>query len=91
MVRFATKPGCGSSGALACPPAELEEGVGVTVSAAEFCPSAGYLCVEGRGREAFRWPLDKGRLKVRVGLPEFAGSAEEAEALRAAAIEGKWP
>jgi hypothetical protein len=34
-----------------------------------------------------RWPLDKGRLRVRVPLPEFA-SGPEAESLRAAVIEG---
>ena len=85
---YVTKPGCGSSGALACPPAELEEGVGVTVAAAKFCPRAGYLCVDYRNQQVFRWPLDKGKLKVRVALPEFAETAEEAEKLRAAAIEG---
>ena len=84
---YATKPGCGARGALACPPAELEEGVGVTLSAAEVCPRSGYLCVEGRNRPVMRWPLDKGRLKINVPLPEFA-SGDEAEQLRAAAIEG---
>lgn len=85
--RYAASPDCGKKGAVACPPAELEEGVGVTVSAAELCPRAGYLCVDHRNQPVFRWPLDKGKLKVRVGLPEFA-SGEEAEKLRGAAIEG---
>jgi hypothetical protein len=85
--RYAGSPGCGGRGAVACPPAELEEGVGVALKAAEVCPTAGYLCVDGRGQPLPRWPLDKGRLRVRVLLPEFA-SGEEAERLRAAAIEG---
>lgn len=84
---YVTKPDCGSRGAVACPPAELEEGVGVALNAAEVCPKSGYLCAEVRNRQLFRWPLDKGRLKVNVPLPEFA-SGEEAEKLRAAAIEG---
>lgn len=84
---YATKPGCGARDAVACPPAELEEGVGVALKAIEVCPTAGYLCVEGRNQPLFRWPLDTGKLRVRVLLPEFA-SGEEAEALRAAAIEG---
>jgi hypothetical protein len=84
---YAVRPDCGGRGAVACPPAELEEGLGVTLKAAEVCPGAGYLCVDARGRELARWPLDKGRLRVRVPLPEFASGAE-AEALRAAAIEG---
>jgi len=83
---YAFKPACGSRGAIACPPAELEEGVGVTLRAAEICPKSGYLCFEGR-RQIARWPLDKGRLKINVPLPEFASGAE-AEELRAAAIEG---
>jgi hypothetical protein len=85
--RYAVSPNCGGRNAVACPPAELEEGVGVALKAAEVCPSAGYLCVEGRNRPVMRWPLDKGRLKVNVPLPEFA-TGEEAQKLRAAAIEG---
>ena len=86
--RYAMSPGCGGRGAVACPPAELEEGVGVALRAAEVCPRAGYLCADGKGSlEVQRWPLDKGRLRVRVPLPEFAKGAE-AERLRAAAIEG---
>src|SRR5213075_2550588 len=84
---YVTKPGCGARGALACPAAELEEGFGVVLKASEVCPSAGDLCIDLRNQPAFRWPLDKGKLHVRVPLPEFA-SGEEAEALRAAAIEG---
>src|SRR5215212_5347581 len=80
------RDGCGKRGALACPPAALEEGVGVTLKAAEACAGAGYLCLRG-GFQVARWPLDKGALRVRVPLPEFA-SAAEALQLRAAAIEG---
>jgi len=85
--RYAVSPACGARDAVACPPAELEEGFGVVLKASEICPSAGYLCLDLRNQPAFRWPLDKGRLRVRVLLPEFA-SGEEAEALRQAAIEG---
>ncbi len=85
--RYIAGPGCGGRDAVACPPAELEEGVGVTLKAAEVCPGAGYLCVEGRGQPLARWPLDKGKLRVRVNLPEFA-TGEEALRIRAAAIEG---
>jgi hypothetical protein len=85
--RYAVAPGCGARDAVACPPAELEEGVGVALKAVEICPTAGYLCVDGRSQPLFRWPLDKGKLRVRVLLPEFA-TGEDAEALRAAAIEG---
>src|SRR5215213_9269298 len=83
---FGFRGGCGTRGALACPPAALEEGVGVTVKSAAVCPGAGYLCASG-GFQVARWPLDKGKLRVRVPLPEFA-SGEEALQLRAAAIEG---
>src|SRR5258706_9804142 len=85
--RYVVSPGCGGRGAVACPPAAVEEGVGVTVKATDVGPGAGYLCVDARGRELVRWPLDKGRLRVRVPLPEFA-SGPEAESLRAAVIEG---
>ncbi|MEA3195151.1 MAG: Matrixin [Betaproteobacteria bacterium] len=87
--RYVVSPGCGGRSAVACPPAELEEGVGTTLSAAELCPRSGYLCTErGRNFQVARWPLDKGRLRVRVPLPEFASGPEDAEKLRAAVIEG---
>src|SRR5205814_715556 len=56
---YATKPGCGARDAVACPPAELEEGVGVMLKAVEVCPTAGYLCVDQRNQPPFRWPLDQ--------------------------------
>ena len=85
---FASRPGCGRAGAVACPAAELEEGVGVTLSRAEACRGAGYLC-EGRGAsfQVARWPLDKGKLRVRVRLPEFVDE-KTAREIRDAAIEG---
>ncbi|HUQ25113.1 MAG TPA: matrixin family metalloprotease [Burkholderiales bacterium] len=86
--RYAVSPGCGGRGALACPDPALEQGVGDGVSAAEVCPRSGYLCAElGRNFQLARWPLEKGKLRVRVNLPEFA-TGEEALRIRAAAIEG---
>jgi hypothetical protein len=80
--------GCGKPGAVACPAPELEEGVGVTLNPAEVCRGAGYLCA-GRGGsfQIARWQLDKGKLRVRVRLPEFV-DAETAREIRDAAIEG---
>ena len=84
---FFFRPVCGTSGALACPARELEEGVGVSLARREVCPGAGYLCT-GRGAfQVFRWPLDKGRIRVRMRLPEFVGE-KAALQLREAAIEG---
>ena len=85
---FGFRGGCGSRGALACPAPALEQGVGDTLSAGDVCPRSGYLCAElGRNFQVARWPLDKGKLRVRVDLPEFA-TGEEALRIRAAAIEG---
>ncbi len=84
---FAMRPGCGTSGAIACPEAALEEGVGETLQASAVCRGAGYLCA---GRSAFqvvRWPLDQGKLRVRVRLPDFVDEASARE-IRQAAIEG---
>src|SRR5882672_4140539 len=84
---FGFRGGCGSRGAIACPPAALEEGVGVTLASATVCPTAGYLC---NGREMFqvvRWPLNQGKIRVRVPLPEIA-DPELAIQLREAAAEG---
>jgi hypothetical protein len=81
------KPACGSRNAVACPAPELEEGLGTALRRSEVCPRAGYLCSDGGFAQVTRWPLDKGRLRIRVPLPEFA-QGEEAERLRAAAIEG---
>lgn len=81
---------CGTRGAIACPAKELEEGVGLALSAAEVCPSAGYLCAEHRSFRVERFPLTQGRLKVRLRLPSEAtvDDRELAKALRDAAAEG---
>ena len=84
---FYFRPECGRSGAVACPPAQLEEGIGVILDSPDVCRNAGYLCAEGRTFQVLRWPLDKGKLTVRVALPDFA-RGEEALALQEAAIEG---
>jgi hypothetical protein len=84
---FGFRPGCGRSGALACPVAALEEGVGVTLQASKICASAGYLCAEKRDFQVARWPLTKGRLRVLVSLPPFL-EGETAEQVRQAAIDG---
>ncbi len=85
---FGFRPVCGTSGALACPAdISIEEGVGVTLSAKEVCRGAGYFCNQPLPFQVVRWPLDKGKLRVRVGYPEFAKGAA-AEQLREAAIAG---
>ena len=84
---FVFRPVCGTSGAVACPARELEEGVGLSLTRREVCPGAGYLCA-GRGSfQVVRWPLDKGKIRVRMRLPEFVGD-KTALQLRDAAIEG---
>src|SRR5688572_24026693 len=84
---FGFRPACGKSGAVACPEPALEEGVGVTLGRREVCPGAGYLCNRTPPFQVLRWPLDKGKLRVRIELPDFA-KGRDAEQIRAAAIEG---
>jgi len=85
---FFFRPTCGHSGELACPAKELEEGVGVDLDARDVCKGAGYLCT-GRQRpfQVLRWPLDRGKLRIRATLPDFA-HGRDAEEIRDAAIEG---
>jgi hypothetical protein len=78
---------CGTPGAVACPNAELEEGVGVTLNAADVCPTAGYLCYQRASFQVMRWPLDKGKLRIHLPRPEFL-NAEAWEAVRDAVVEG---
>jgi hypothetical protein len=82
-----SRPRCGRPDTLECPAADLEEGVGLQLSAAEECPSAGYLCDETRSFQLARFPLDKGYLRVRVALPDFLDK-QTAREVRAAVIEG---
>jgi predicted Zn-dependent protease len=84
---FGFRPGCGQSGALACPDPALEQGVGTTLSAKEVCRGAGYLCNRQAPFQVVRWPLDKGKLRVRVQLPDFV-QGRAAKEIQAAAIEG---
>ena len=84
---FGFRPACGKSGAVACPEPALEEGVGVTLAAKDVCPGAGYLCNRQLPWQVIRWPLDKGKLRVRMTLPDFL-RGREAEQVRDAAIEG---
>ena len=84
---FGFRPACGRSGALACPDPAIEQGVGITLSAREACRGAGYLCDNRVPFQVLRWPLDKGKLKVRVSLPDFA-TGNTARQIQAAAIEG---
>jgi len=79
--------GCGTRGAPACPGAELEEGVGVTLNAADVCPTAGYLCAGRPSFQVMRWPLDKGKLRIHLPRPEFL-NAETWQAVRDVAVEG---
>lgn len=84
---FGFRDDCGTRGALACPPPQLEEGVGVTLDAAEVCRSSAYLCAQGRNFQVARWGLDKGKLRIRVPPVEFlSGDAERR--VRDAVIEG---
>lgn len=85
LVAF--RPRCGRAGALECPVAELEEGVGVTLTRREVCPRSGYLCLGSRNLSVARWPLTTGALRVRVTAPPFADPAT-GEAIRALVIEG---
>lgn len=84
---FGFRDSCGSRGALACPPPELEQGVGTILDAAEVCKDAGYLCAQGRNFQIVRWGLDKGRLRIRVPPVEFLGGANE-QRVREAVVEG---
>ena len=85
---FGFRGGCGTRGALACPPPALEEGVGITLAAAEVCPTAGYLCVErGGALQVTRWSLAQGKLRVRVPLPHFL-EGDQAREVRDLAVEG---
>lgn len=88
---YVMKPACGTANAVACPAAALEEGVGVVLAARDVCRDSGYFCVAPAPTEVRRWNLDKGRLRVRVTLPEFLDEAT-GERVRAAAIAGirKW-
>jgi predicted Zn-dependent protease len=79
--------GCGTSGAVECPSAELEEGVGVTLAASDVCPTAGYLCYQRTSFQVMRWPLDKGKLKIHVPRPDFL-NGEAWETLRDAVTDG---
>lgn len=85
---FGFRPECGRSGALACPTdPTIDQGVGTTLSAKEVCRGAGYLCNHPIPFQVVRWPLDKGKLRVRVLLPEFIKDLD-AQQVQAAAIEG---
>lgn len=84
---FGIRPGCGAAGALACPDPAIEQGVGVVLNAKDVCPGAGYLCNHKIPFQVIRWPLDKGKLRVRVQSPDFV-KGEDARQIQAAAIEG---
>ncbi len=85
---FFMRPVCGTSGALACPDPALEQGVGVELNAKETCLGSGYLCTTRPPPfQVIRWPLDKGKLRIRVTLPDFA-RGDAAKEIQDAAIEG---
>jgi hypothetical protein len=87
VYMFFVRSGCGTSGSIACPPAELEEGLGTTLDIKEVCPHAGYLCYQRKSFKVDRWPLTQGRLFVRFAVPHGV-SPEVAKELLDAAIEG---
>jgi len=85
---YAARPACGRADAVACPEPALEEGVGTTLGAAGICPRSGYLCAgHDASFQVLRWPLDKGRLRVRVPPAEFL-DAKTAQEVRDAVVEG---
>ncbi len=84
---FGFRGGCGRSGALACPPPELDEGVGITLDAREVCRNSGYLCTALQGSQVTRWNLDKGKLRIRVPPADFLSGPSERK-IRDAVIEG---
>jgi len=85
---YAVRPACGRGDTVACPEPALEEGVGVALAAGEVCRRSGYLCAgHGTPFRVVRWPLDKGRLRVRVPPIEFL-DPETARQVREAAVEG---
>ena len=84
---FGFRGGCGTRGAIACPPPELDEGVGVTLSAADVCRDSGYLCTAMQGSQVTRWGLDKGKLRIRVPPADFLSGPTERK-IRDVVIEG---
>ena len=84
---FGFRSGCGTSGALACPPPEIEEGVGVTLDAREVCRGSGYLCAAMQDSQVTRWGLDKGKLRIRVPPTEYL-SGDADRRVRDAVVEG---
>lgn len=84
---FGFRADCGRSGAVACPPPELEEGVGVTLSANEVCRGSGYLCAALQDSQVTRWSLDKGKLRIRIPPVDFLSGPAERK-IRDAVIEG---
>jgi predicted Zn-dependent protease len=87
---FGFRDGCGTRGAVACPPPGFDEGVGTTLEASEVCRDSGYLCTALQGSQVTRWGLDKGKLRIRVPPPDlnYPLGKETAERIRAAVVEG---
>lgn len=93
--RWAWRPdACGSKGAAACPTPELANGVGDTVPAAEACRGAGYLCLSLEDEPSFqvrRWPLARGRIRIRIPpAPGIEGARGDSVRLAAAVGILKW-
>ena len=84
---FGCRADCGRCGALACPPPEIEEGVGVTLDAREVCRGSGYLCAAMQDSQVTRWGLDKGKLRIRVPPTEYL-SGDADRRVRDAVVEG---
>jgi hypothetical protein len=87
---FALRGGCGTKGALECPADRaIDEGVGIVLAREEVCPGSGYFCHELRNDFAVaRWPLDTGKLRVRVALPGLGDDPAWERELQDAAVEG---
>lgn len=95
LGRWVWRPdACGSEGAVGCPTPELAAGVGRRISAARACDGAGYLCDPLEAEPSFRvkrWPLRRGRLRIRIPPPpEIRGPVGDSVRLAAAVGILEW-
>ena len=80
-------PSCGRGDALPCPPPESRNGLGRTIPRTEACAAAGYLCPGSRGFQVRRWPLERGKLRIRIPPPPI-DDRDAARRLHDAAVAG---
>src|SRR5687768_2031588 len=80
-------PTCGRDDSVSCPAPESSNGLGRTIARPAACASAGYLCQGSGAFQVRRWPLERGRLRVRIPPPPIDDRAE-ARRLHDAAVAG---